>query len=249
MCADMVRRDGAGWHDAHRRRERPAARRPPRRARSRRGRAAARERAAPPHAVPASGPHPSARPRAARGARVAARRPLRAAPARRRPGGSHPRRRPRESRPRARSAHRRARRGPPAAPSPGGAGRRRRRARRRRREPRDVGMSIAEALRDAEEIEVVTRGRRSQRPHRVRVWFAYDGEDIWLRTDRGTDWYRNLDRAGRCEIVVDGHRATAERVPVQDEGAALRRLVDLWRAKYGAEWVADWYVERGRVPV
>lgn len=108
---------------------------------------------------------------------------------------------------------------------------------------------LLEALRSAAEFELVTRGRRSGEPHRVRVWFAIDGEDIWLRTDRTADWYRNLAASGRCEIVLGARRAAAERMPVADEAAALRRLVDLWRAKYGAEWVADWYVERGRVPV
>ncbi len=108
---------------------------------------------------------------------------------------------------------------------------------------------LIEALRSAEELELVTRGRRSGKPHRVRVWFAIDGEDIWLRTDRTADWYRNLDASGQCEVVLGARRATAERIPVPDADAALRRLVDVWRAKYGAEWVADWYVERGRVPV
>ncbi len=109
--------------------------------------------------------------------------------------------------------------------------------------------ALGDALRSAEEIGIVTRGRTSGRPHRVRVWFALDGDDIWLRTDRTADWYRNLDRTGKCEILAGGERGVAERVRVDDEAAALRRLVGLWREKYGAEYVADWYVERGRVPV
>lgn len=109
--------------------------------------------------------------------------------------------------------------------------------------------ALEEALRTAEEIELVTRGRSSGRVHRVKVWFAYDGDAIWLRTDRTTDWYRNLERDGRCEIVVAGQHATARLEPIGDPDEALRQLIDRWRAKYGAEWVADWYVERGRVPV
>ncbi len=109
--------------------------------------------------------------------------------------------------------------------------------------------ALWEALRSADELTVVTHGRRSGREHRVQVWFAVEGEDIWLRTDRDADWYRNLRREGRCEILAGSERAVAEPVPVTDEAAALRRIVELWRAKYGAEWVGDWYVERGRVPV
>jgi hypothetical protein len=37
--------------------------------------------------------------------------------------------------------------------------------------------------------------------------------------------------------------------PSRDLEGDLRRVVSLLREKYGAEWVADWYVERGRVAV
>ena len=106
-----------------------------------------------------------------------------------------------------------------------------------------------EALRSAEELVLVTRGRRSGRPHEVTLWFAYDGEFVWLRTDAATDWYRNLVRDPRCRVRVAGHELDAVREDVADTMSALRRLVALWREKYGQEWVADWYVERGRIPV
>lgn len=110
-------------------------------------------------------------------------------------------------------------------------------------------VDLERELRTAEELELLTTGRHSGRPHAVRVWFAYEDGAIWLRTDRAADWLRNLERDARCRIRVAGVECAAKRVAVEDEGAALRRLVDLWRAKYGPEWVADWYVERGRVPV
>lgn len=105
------------------------------------------------------------------------------------------------------------------------------------------------ALSEEEELTLVTRGRRSGRGHEVRLWFGFDGADVWLRTDSATDWYRNLLRDPRCELRVGAVVLAAERVAVPDAMAALRSLVALWRAKYGAEWVADWYVERGRIPV
>ena len=105
------------------------------------------------------------------------------------------------------------------------------------------------ALRTSEELELETRGRRTGAAHRVTVWFAYDGEALWLRTDRGADWLRNLERDPRARVSVAGHQIAVRREQVDDEAATLRRLIELWRAKYGQEWVADWYVERGRVPV
>lgn len=108
---------------------------------------------------------------------------------------------------------------------------------------------MIDALRGAEEVRLETRGRRTHRPHRVTLWFAYEDDGLWLRTDGDTDWYRNLVADPRCRIHVGGASADAVRVAIPDEAAALRHLVGLWREKYGSEWVADWYVERGRVPV
>lgn len=54
-------------------------------------------------------------------------------------------------------------------------------------------------------------------------------------------------------MVLDGREQDAVFEPPPDPrsppASDLRRLVGLWREKYGAEWVQDWYVEKGRVPV
>ena len=108
---------------------------------------------------------------------------------------------------------------------------------------------LERALQTEEELEVVTTGRRTGRPHRVTVWFAYEPDVLWLRTDRDADWLRNLEREERARVSIAGQEIDVHREPIDDEVAALRHVIELWRKKYGQEWVADWYVERGRVPV
>jgi deazaflavin-dependent oxidoreductase (nitroreductase family) len=105
------------------------------------------------------------------------------------------------------------------------------------------------ALRKAEEIVLVTTGRRSGRPHAVTLWSAYEDGALWLRTDSDADWYRNLVADPRCRVRFDGHEVDATYEPIADRARGLRQLIDLWRKKYGNEWVGDWYVERGRIPV
>jgi hypothetical protein len=122
-------------------------------------------------------------------------------------------------------------------------------------------------LRDASEVELVTRGRTSGRPHSVRLLFAYDDGVIWLRTDerppppdasgvrrrsgreRDPDWLRNLAADPSAEVRVGGLTLGVRYEAATDEASALRRVVELMRAKYGADWVEDWYVDRGRVAV
>lgn len=105
------------------------------------------------------------------------------------------------------------------------------------------------ALRETEELVLVTRGRKTGRPHESTVWFAYEDGGVWLRTDHGTDWFRNLRRDPRCRLRIGSMELTARSEPIADEATSLRHVVDLFRAKYGVEWVADWYVDRGRAPV
>lgn len=102
---------------------------------------------------------------------------------------------------------------------------------------------------EPEELILVTRGRRTGLDRRVRLWFAREGDRLWLRTDGATDWHRNLVAHAECRVILDGREVAARYEPSADVDADLKRLVELWRAKYGAMWVQDWYVERGRVPV
>jgi len=127
--------------------------------------------------------------------------------------------------------------------------------------------AVLGALRQAEELELITTGRLTGRPHSVRLAFAYADGGVWLRTDerpppadasgihrrrgreRDPDWLRNLADHPRCEILVGQARISAFYERSTDPEADLRRTVELMREKYGGDWVADWYVDRGRVPV
>jgi deazaflavin-dependent oxidoreductase (nitroreductase family) len=112
-----------------------------------------------------------------------------------------------------------------------------------------VDPQLEAALRGAEEIVLVTRGRKTGRPHETTTWFVLEDGMLWLRTDHAADWYRNLRKDPNARIRVGARELSARSEPIADEAAALRHVVDLFRAKYGAEWVSDWYVERGRAPV
>ncbi len=129
----------------------------------------------------------------------------------------------------------------------------------------DVATERALAL--ADELELVTTGRVSGQAHRVRLRFAYDDGVVWLRTgerpsapdasgirrrresDRTSDWLRNLEHDPQARVRIADAELGARYEPSTDAGADLRRAVELLRQKYGAEWVGDWYLDSGRIPV
>lgn len=131
----------------------------------------------------------------------------------------------------------------------------------------DPVWSTARALAEADELELVTTGRVSGQPHTVRLRFAYDDGVIWLRTgerpvaadasgvrrrtesDRTSDWLRNLEHDPNAHVRIAATELAARYEPSGDPAADLRRAVELLREKYGAEWVGDWYLDAGRIPV
>ena len=130
-----------------------------------------------------------------------------------------------------------------------------------------MDAAILRALEEADELELVTAGRTSGRPHTVRLRFAYEAGVVWLRAgqrppapdasgvrrgasvDRTTDWLRNLEHDPRARVRVGPAELGARYEPSTDPAADLRHAVTLLRDKYGADWVEDWYVDRGRIPV
>ena len=128
-------------------------------------------------------------------------------------------------------------------------------------------MATERALALADELELVTTGRLSGHPHTVRLRFAYDAGVLWLRTgerpsapeasgirrrtesDRTSDWLRNLEHDPEARVRIADAELPARYEPSTDAGADLRRAVELLRQKYGAEWVGDWYLDAGRIPV
>jgi hypothetical protein len=109
-------------------------------------------------------------------------------------------------------------------------------------------------LREERYLYLTTPGRRSGRAHRVLVWFAFHEDVFYFQAHRrdhgqGTDWYRNLVAAGRGDIEVRDLRfqVGTDRFPAGTDASAL--VNELFKAKYGAETVADIYEGTRRIPV
>jgi deazaflavin-dependent oxidoreductase (nitroreductase family) len=85
---------------------------------------------------------------------------------------------------------------------------------------------------------LMTRGRRSGRPHEIEIWFALAGDTFFLLSGGGetADWVRNL-RAEPAVTVRVGATAWPGRARVvadDDEAGRARRLVfEKYQPGYG----------------
>lgn len=124
----------------------------------------------------------------------------------------------------------------------------------RRVSPADPTPDWAGTLRRASAIDLLTVGRRSGRPHRVTVWFAYHHGALYILAHarahrRGTDWYRNLMAAGAATVVSGGSRIQVAPADFPSGVDAHGFTVGLLEAKYGAGTIDTWYDPALRIPV
>ena len=86
---------------------------------------------------------------------------------------------------------------------------------------------------------LTTTGRRTGRPHRIEIWYAADGDTLYLLSGGGpsSDWVQNLVAEPAASVEVDGHvRPARGRVLDGDEAERARQLVF---AKYAPRYDGD----------
>jgi deazaflavin-dependent oxidoreductase (nitroreductase family) len=89
-----------------------------------------------------------------------------------------------------------------------------------------------ERLADEDFAYLTTIGRKTGKPHRIEIWFAWNAGRLYLLSGGGdsADWVQNIQRNGRVRIQV-GSRTVAARARIA-RGTADRRARELLDAKY-----------------
>jgi deazaflavin-dependent oxidoreductase (nitroreductase family) len=87
---------------------------------------------------------------------------------------------------------------------------------------------------------LTTTGRRTGRPHRIEIWYATDGDTVYLLSGggRSSDWVQNLLANPTVQLEVDGdeHPAHGRVLEGGDETERARSLVF---AKYAPRYNGD----------
>src|SRR2546422_1676710 len=98
------------------------------------------------------------------------------------------------------------------------------------------------ALQGANEIGITVTGRTSARSLSYPVWFALDGDKLYLLPVKGsdTDWYKNLRKTPTIRLEARGNTFTTSARLLTDE-AQVGEVVEKFRDKYGAGQVKAYY--------
>jgi deazaflavin-dependent oxidoreductase (nitroreductase family) len=92
------------------------------------------------------------------------------------------------------------------------------------------------------EIKITVIGRKSGRTISIPVWFALEGEKLFLLPVEGSDtqWYRNVLKNPSIRIDTRSAEAKFRARPITD-AKAVKSVIEKFREKYGAKDVKKYY--------
>ena len=112
-------------------------------------------------------------------------------------------------------------------------------------------MSVPSHLSAEPFCYLTTRGRVTSRPHRIEIWFALEGETLYVLSGgrERSDWVKNLRRTPEVTVEL-GHETFAGHARIvhdPDEDERARALVhDKYAGSYGGD-LTRW--RRSALPV
>jgi deazaflavin-dependent oxidoreductase (nitroreductase family) len=110
-------------------------------------------------------------------------------------------------------------------------------------EARDMASDeFKKALEASREVELTVTGRNSGREISLPVWFASDGEKLYLVPVTGSDsaWYKNVIETPSIRVAAAGVHLDATATPISDR-ATIEQILDMFRATYGARDIKAYY--------
>src|SRR5437588_8509368 len=91
------------------------------------------------------------------------------------------------------------------------------------------------ALQGTNEIEITVTGRTSGRTHSYPIWFALDGNKLYLIPVKGSDtgWYKNMLETPTIRLATRGGKTLTASARLITDEAQLDKILEKFRDKYG----------------
>ena len=90
-------------------------------------------------------------------------------------------------------------------------------------------------LQNAREIDITVTGRSSGRSLTYPVWFALDGDMLYLIPVKGSDteWYKNVRKTPTIRLEARGGKMLTTSAHILTDQAQLDKILEKFREKYG----------------
>jgi deazaflavin-dependent oxidoreductase (nitroreductase family) len=108
-----------------------------------------------------------------------------------------------------------------------------------------------DALNQTSQLALTVRGRKTNRPYTVKVWFTVGQDNIYVTSGRGSNssWVKNLRHKSEVELQIGTTRLRGRAAwldPATVESEVLPRFFrKYWLARIlRLRWIGGWYREK-----
>ena len=103
-------------------------------------------------------------------------------------------------------------------------------------------QELRNALQDANEVDLITTGRKSGNESSRPIWFVEEDEKLLLLPVSGSEsnWYRNVEKTPTIGLAADGAELRTEARTTEDR-STVDHVVEAFSDKYGADRVKEYY--------
>ncbi|MEU6207510.1 nitroreductase/quinone reductase family protein [Micromonospora musae] len=105
-----------------------------------------------------------------------------------------------------------------------------------------MSTEAMDAFTHEREVEITVTGRRTGRQISHPVWFVQEEQSMFLVPVSGfdSDWYKNVRRTPVIRVSANGTAVNSTATTIDDPDR-VDHVVSLFREKYGADQVEDYY--------
>jgi len=102
--------------------------------------------------------------------------------------------------------------------------------------------ALKDRLSRSSEITISVTGRKSGPTISNPIWFAFEGDELYLLPVQGSDtqWYKNVLKNPMIKIKAGGIETELDAIPLTG-AQQVSSVVERFRAKYGASDVKKYY--------
>jgi len=105
-----------------------------------------------------------------------------------------------------------------------------------------LNNALKDRLAQSSELTITVTGRKSGRAISIPIWFALEGDTLYLLPVQGSDtqWYKNVLSNPKIRIEAGSAKAEITATPVTD-AKQVKSVIEKFRSKYGAGEVKKYY--------
>jgi hypothetical protein len=112
-----------------------------------------------------------------------------------------------------------------------------------------LDISVEKLLASTDNLQLITKGRLTGKPHRVIISFDYKDGYVYLLAGIPRDWHKNIKKNPKVTLRIGDKLIRGVSKHILNEEKTLAEIKSMFKKKYNSNYYIQWYERMERCPV